>query len=455
MNFIYLDKVRNVLSEERLTRIDVEKSEFHYGGKNNSIAIYFFKIGKYDQLHFRFTSSVYSYGRVCVFFNADGKKFPCIFIPSYDFLVSCIILRDLKTLKESKKWMNYITDIFTNLDTCYKNSDTKFTNHRIDLNDEELIKCIPSQFPINARDEDFYTEMRLASGYPSLTTPFKKREVEVRQGDSIVGSAIVSKVTNYDPASISAIIQLQNGNDDKKIFLCSNMLEYHTLLDSGIDKSRIRYDLNEFSLSKFLIHAARDPMSIANITESIIVDYIMSVNEDDVSKLIYINQVDSSVIDGNQVNLLPRKRIIDNCIKQYQSLDKIPEEVMDELLETFYDLDPIASYMKPIIDYMFANDIPIFSRSPVFEALFPEVPTLTFNHSFDRNDMTVFSRWSVDYTKQQFLALLAQEYDYIMMMKLYELFLDGFISKKDIIKSGLYYVYGACWWMLNRHLEIK
>jgi len=104
---------------------------------------------------------------------------------------------------------------------------------------------------------------------------------------------------------------------------------------------------------------------------------------------------------------------------------------------------------------MISNNIPIFCESPLFELIFPGVPTTSRVYQGASHRLVSYSEWTTDYTKEEFLSILAEKYDHDVIGKLYDLFLKGFITKEDIIKAGLHHVYACCDWMINRIVRSK
>jgi len=449
MNFQYLGSFEKILNKKRLERLlyqDQDRVYFFYGDGSNKIAVYHFKISKYAGLYVFKTSVLESYGKVFGFINANDEESICIFIPDYDFLVSCIVLRDLEALRASKKWLTTLTRVFKNLDTCYKNSSIRLTFIEVGENDKELMECIPSQFPIN--EEDIYDQEVTRNGYP-IPIPLKSRRVEQT---TPFNSKILNSIKNYNPSVISSFIARRSEN---LRFKCSNMIEYHALLDSGIDKSRIRLILTSLSLSEFIMTAAHNIDYVNAIRTEEIVDYLITVNEDNISKLIIISMVDETAQKDETIDSTPVKRIIEACIKKYGSIEDAPDNIREDITNLFHWTNPIYEHLRPLIEYIASYGEPIMSESRTFELVFPGIPTLITDPENDKEHISVYSRWTTDYTKEQFFSRLAHKYNYTAMMKLYDLFLQGFITKEEIIETGLQNVYASVDWMINRIVRMK
>jgi len=453
MNFEYYLDFEDLVGLDRLRDLKLKDMTFTYGDKNNTVCSCNVKVGDYNKLHVRKSSVINSFGKVFKFLLSSGEEAICVFIPDYQFLVSSIITRDFEALRECKIWLDQLTVTIRFLDTCYMNKHIEITGSEVGLDDLELLEVIPSQFPTNVTSGYFDRFPESNEGYPMPRVQNNIfAEKTTNNGD--IHDTIVKDLDNYDPSSIVRIIAKQIDNLGYDSFPCSTMLEYQVLIDSAISSDRIGLDVDHKSYSGFIEMASQNILKIQYIGEEDIIEYFIIKNKDNVENLLHINTICRSDDDDRSYNFSSSKKIIKACIKEYGSLSAVPQD-LTRSIDSLYVESCAVEYVRPLIDHMVISNIPIFCRSPLFELIFPGVPTVVRKYARGNPEFGVYSEWTTDYTKEEFLMMVSEKYNCHAMGKLYDLFLKGMITKEDIIKAGLHHIYAICLWMINRIIRVK
>jgi len=377
-----------------------------YSGYNGISVCTYTHIDGYNMISFVKSSVTESFWKV--FWserNGSIERSYCIFIPDHRYLKSCIILRDLEALRVCKEWLEYLKsfDDIANYYSIYEDDSDDDNNYNND--DTELIESIPEVFLMG-------------------------KIIASKRRDS--NHDIFNEICNFNPISLSL--------DSNSEVECCDMLSYHIALNCGAQPENIRIVINDISGPEMIKFAAQNPTLIKSIDIPDATQYIVDMNKE-YETMIW------SVCDQEGFSRFVDYPIIDGVINKYGCLDKAPLHVKIKLCEKAFKHE-VYEYDRPTIKYL-STFCPIISRSAMFHILFPDIPTNT------NSDMSGYGPKAVDCSKQEFLKYILESYSTSLISKLYELFIIGFITKEDIIESGLDNVYTVCRWMVNRSSKTK
>jgi len=389
------------------------------------------------------TSVTSSFWDLYEFEDDNGNKQCCIFIPRKLFLKTCIAIEDIESLKLCGEWMKFIEE--GSLDELI---DYYFDNYEI-------------FYPLPKKDYSYleqYIPSTLKRGeqYRRFADDWENQDIPDRNGNSL----LLSLSNDCNPSSTSAMISKLCG----ETINCGNMLDYITLVNSGIDMSRIRIILGSHSGSLLIQIAAENPSLIFEIYCIQIAEYIMLKNSDNVEEVIRLAKSTYASYLSNAITL---KTSIQSCIAKYGSLDMISDELFSKLLALAGRTIDTFKYTKPLLEQMHKRGKRIHTTSSIFSIILPDVKYNLIEEPTDddeednedeykaRVNFVAFSENVLDISKKDFLSTIASDYDRNMLSRLYELYISGFITRDDIIEHGLHLMYAVCDWMINKIDKMK
>jgi len=175
--------------------------------------------------------------------------------------------------------------------------------------------------------------------------------------------------------------------------------------------------------------AAQLPSSIVSIKSRDILDYVMTVNADNVEQIVRI----ATLCEHDGDDSRPCRFIIERCVEIYGSIANTPLQIIRKIDRMIDINSEVFEYQRPFIDYL-TTMCEVKSDSVMFPILFPHLCQ------------------SLEISKEEFLsnAILGEDLE-----KLYELHMSEIITSEDIMEFGLHYVHSCCEWMVSKSSRVK
>jgi len=415
---------------------------FHIRGKrkySNRAGKYSINIrGHKDGLYVIKSSVNNSFGKLFEFTTFKDEKSVCIFIPHFDYLWSCIELRDIESLSLCKKWLDYLSlPPFGLVDLnrfyeCIRNNIYPKAEH---FNDE-ILKNIPMQTPLDKEHFGFDFHMN--------------RWIRIRLNPRIMNSLtvcgdheLIKYLNNYNPLSLQSRIASILSLKPSIKFECITIVDYLTLIEHGVDQYSMSMSLDYSSTPLFIMTAKDNIHAVSSIVNDDIADYI--------------SKPKIKVILGSPKALrIGLFSDINYCINAYGSLQETPKHLIDEVIDKISLRSNLYACLEPLVSYMSENNIKIETDSPMFSILFPNTNFyITSNALATFHNYIVYTDKTLNYDKETFLRDVARCHNKTLLSKLYELYDSGFITTEEVTHYGLDLIYSFCGWMIEKKRSVR